>query len=119
MKHGETIAEMQKRFSHLINRTNTLGKPVPNEIATNKVLRCLNREWQPKVTAIKEANNLTTLDLTTLFGKLEEHEQELTCLEKHEKKHEKKLKKEKGKDKEVEKKSIALKTSSSNFSTNE
>ena len=49
----------------------------------------------PKVTAIKEANNLATLDLIALFGKLEEHEQELNCLDKHEKKLDKK-KKEKG-----------------------
>ena len=76
-----------------------------NELSTNKVLRCLNREWKSKVTAIKEANDLKVLDLTTLFGKLEEHEQELSCLEKHEKR-----KNEKGKDKEERKKSIALKT---------
>ena len=53
-----------------------------------------------KFTPIKEANNLATLDLTNLFGKLEEHEQELTFLEKREKKHEKNMKKEKYMDKE-------------------
>lgn len=82
MKHGETIFEMQKRFTHLINRLNALGKPNSNDIYTNKVLRCLNREWKLKVTAIKYGNDLKTLDLTTLFGKLEEPEQEITCLEK-------------------------------------
>lgn len=56
---------MQKRFTHLINRLNALGKPISNELATNKVLRCLSRESQPKVTTIKEANDLTTLDITT------------------------------------------------------
>ena len=83
MKHGETIAQMQKRFSHLINLLNLLGNDISNAISTNKVLRCLTRNWQPKVMAFKEANNLATLDLTTLFGKLEEHEKELTCLDKH------------------------------------
>ncbi|XP_050890376.1 uncharacterized protein LOC127095777 [Lathyrus oleraceus] len=102
---------MQKRFTRLINRLNALGKPISNEIATNKVLRSLNREWQPKVTVIKEANNLLKLDITTLFGKLEEHEQELICLDKHEKK----IKK----DKEVEKKSIVLVASGSKSSTKE
>src|SRR3954469_15225465 len=77
MKQGETIADMQKRFSHIINRLHTLGHITPNVVATNKVLRCLSREWKPKVTAIKEANDLTTLDLTAHFGKLEEHEQDL------------------------------------------
>lgn len=86
MKHGEPITDMQKRFTHLINRLNSLGKPVSNEIATNKILIYLNMEWQSKITAIKEAKNLLTLDTTTLFGKVEEHEQELICLETHEKK---------------------------------
>ncbi|XP_050895540.1 uncharacterized protein LOC127102179 [Lathyrus oleraceus] len=113
IKNGETIADMQKRFTHLINRLNALGKPVSNEIATNNILRCLNRKWKPKVTAIKEDKNLLTLDITTLFGKLEEHEQELICLEKHEKK----IKKEKNK--EVENKSTALVASSSKSSTKE
>ncbi|XP_050888687.1 uncharacterized protein LOC127093827 [Lathyrus oleraceus] len=96
MKHGETIVDMKKRFTHLINRLNAIGKPVSNEISTNKILRCLNREWQPKVIATKEVNNLLTLDTTTLFGKLKEHKQELTCFEKHEKK----IKKEKNKENE-------------------
>ncbi|MCI61068.1 hypothetical protein A2U01_0082324, partial [Trifolium medium] len=72
MKDGETIAEMQKRFTCLVNRLHGLDSPVSNQVCTNKIIRCLSREWQPKVTAIKEANNLNTLDLTTLFGKLEE-----------------------------------------------
>lgn len=119
MKHGETIAEMQKRYTHIINRLNALCKPISNDIATNKVLRCLNREWQPKVTIIKQANDLKVLNLTTLFGELEEHEQEFTCLEKHEKEYENKVKKKKGRDKEEKKKSIALKISSSKSSNNE
>jgi hypothetical protein len=51
------------------------------------------------------------LDLTTLWGKLQEYEQELISLGKHENKE----KKEKSKD--LEKKSIALKASSSKSST--
>ncbi|XP_050916570.1 uncharacterized protein LOC127131697 [Lathyrus oleraceus] len=119
MKHGETHAEMQKRFTHLINKLNALGNLISNPIAINKVLRCLNMEWQPKVTTIKEANDLKAFNLTTLFGKLEEHEQELTCLEKDEKEYEKMMKKDKGKDKVEEKKSISLKTSSFKSSKNE
>lgn len=68
-----------------INSLNALGNPISNAIATNKVLRYLTRDWIPKVTKFKEDNNLNTLDLTTLFYNLEEHEQEITCLEKHEK----------------------------------
>ena len=65
------------------------------------------------MTAIKEANDLTILDLTTLFGKLQEHEQVLLSLEQHEK-----IEK-KDKTKVSEKKSIALKTSSSKFQAKE
>ena len=92
MKHGETIAQMQKLFLHLINRLNFLCDHISNSIATKKVLRCLTRNWKLKVTVIKEANNLATLDLTALFRKQKEHEQELNCLDKHEKKLEKKKK---------------------------
>ncbi|XP_050916824.1 uncharacterized protein LOC127131997 [Lathyrus oleraceus] len=45
MKHGETITDMQNRFTHIVNHLHALGKPVLNEIATNKILICLNREW--------------------------------------------------------------------------
>lgn len=63
---------MKNIFSHLVKRLNALGKPISKENATNKVLRCLNREWKLKVTATKEANILLTLDTTTLFENLEE-----------------------------------------------
>jgi len=41
-----------------------------------RFLRCLTRELQPKVSAIKKSQIVNTLDLATLFGQLEEHEQE-------------------------------------------
>lgn len=110
MKHGETIYDMQKRFTYLINTLNALGNTISNAIDINKFLICFNKECKPKVVVVKEANNFKALDLTTLFGKLEKHEQDLTCLEKHEKEYEKKMKKEKAKDKEEVKKSISLKT---------
>ncbi|XP_050889072.1 uncharacterized protein LOC127094258 [Lathyrus oleraceus] len=61
MKHGETITEMQKRFTRLINQLNALCKPISHDISNKKVLRCLNREWKPKFTAIKEVNDLKAL----------------------------------------------------------
>ncbi|KAK2403095.1 putative mitochondrial protein [Trifolium repens] len=111
MQDGETIADMQQRFVKITNKLHGLGKPITNQDATNKILRCLNRSWQPKVTAIKEANDLTTLSLTTLFGKLTEHEQVLNLLEKHEKGEKKEKHNEK--EKEKDKRSIALKASKS------
>jgi hypothetical protein len=119
MQDGETIADMQQRFVKITNKLHGLGKPITNQDATKKILRCLNRSWQPKVTAIKEANDLTTLSLTTLFGKLTEHEQVLSLLEKHEKgeKKEKHHEKEKEKDKITTSKRIHSKKICANYSS--
>lgn len=60
----------KKNTLNLIKLLNALGNHISNAIATNKILRCLTRNWEPKVTTIKEANDLTKVDLTTFFGKL-------------------------------------------------
>jgi len=44
------------------------------------ILKFLDRSWQPKVTTISEARHLTTLTTAALFGKLREHELEMTRL---------------------------------------
>jgi hypothetical protein len=72
---------LQKRFTYLINSLDALGKDYSNEDLVNKVLRCLSRDWQPKVTAIGETRDPRTMSLATLFGKLEEHELELSHLD--------------------------------------
>jgi len=55
MNPNKSIHDMQKRFTHIINHLASLGKIFPNEDLINKVLRCLSREWQPKVTTITES----------------------------------------------------------------
>ena len=55
---------MQKRFTRIVNHLASLGKIFSNEDLINKVLRCLSRQWQPKVTAIAESRN--TLHFTSL-----------------------------------------------------
>jgi len=37
----------------------------------------MTRDWHPKVTTIKESQNLNTLGITTLFSKLKEHENKI------------------------------------------
>jgi len=37
----------------------------------------MTRDFQPKVTSIKEPHNLNILGITTLFGKLKEHQHEI------------------------------------------
>uniref|UniRef100_A0A151UH72 Retrovirus-related Pol polyprotein from transposon TNT 1-94 n=1 Tax=Cajanus cajan TaxID=3821 RepID=A0A151UH72_CAJCA len=75
LQNGESISDFQKRFTHLINHLVDLGI---------KVLQCLDRSWQAKVTTIEDSKDLTSLTLATLFGKLREHEQKLHIFDEHE-----------------------------------
>jgi len=77
MNDGKTISSMQMRFTHIVNKLQNLGKTISNQDCTNKILRCMTRQWQPKFTAIKESQNLNALSMITLYGKLKEHEHEI------------------------------------------
>jgi len=70
----ESIVEVQKRFTHIVNHLMSLGKTFDKEELNIKILKCLDRSWQPKVMAISESKDLTSLTTTSLFGKLREHE---------------------------------------------
>ena len=58
----------------------SLGKTFDKEELNIKILKCLDRSWQPKVTAISESKDLTSLTTASLFGKLREHELEMNRL---------------------------------------
>ena len=66
----------------------------------------MTKELQPKVTAIKESQNLNVLSMITLFGKVKEHEHETNHFKSNE--YEGKLK---------DKKLVVLKASSSKASS--
>jgi len=89
MLKGETISDVQKRFTHIVNHLISLGKIFEREELNIKILKCLDRSWQPKVTAIFESKDMTTLTTTFLFGKLREHEIEMNRLndQEHDEKH--------------------------------
>jgi len=55
MEDGEIISSMQIWYTHIINKLQNLGKIISNQDCTNKILRCMTKEWQPKVTSIKES----------------------------------------------------------------
>jgi len=80
MQKGETIVDVQKRFTHIVNHLISLGKTFERGELNIKILKCLDRSCQPKVTAIFESKDLTTLTATSLFGKLREHEIEMNRL---------------------------------------
>nr|KYP31808.1 hypothetical protein KK1_047690 [Cajanus cajan] len=61
MTQGETIMDMQKRFTHIINHLKGLGKIFDEEEVNVKVLKSLNRRWKPTVTTITESKNLAQM----------------------------------------------------------
>jgi len=50
LQAGETIADVHKRCIHIVNHLIELGKTFDKEELNIKVLKCLDRSWQPKVT---------------------------------------------------------------------
>ncbi|GAV90306.1 zf-CCHC domain-containing protein/UBN2 domain-containing protein, partial [Cephalotus follicularis] len=58
----------------IINALKGLGKVYTNHELVSKILRCLPKSWEPKVTAIEEAKDLSTLPLEDLWGSLMTHE---------------------------------------------
>ncbi|GAV66124.1 zf-CCHC domain-containing protein/UBN2 domain-containing protein, partial [Cephalotus follicularis] len=65
----------------IVNSLKNLGKSYSNQELVRKILRCLPRSWTPKVTAIEEAKDLSTLPLEQLLGSLMTHE---TTMKNHE-----------------------------------
>jgi len=58
MQSGESISDVQKQFTHIVNHLIGLGKQFDKEELNIKILKCLDRSWQPKVTAISETRDL-------------------------------------------------------------
>ncbi|GAV75453.1 LOW QUALITY PROTEIN: zf-CCHC domain-containing protein/UBN2 domain-containing protein, partial [Cephalotus follicularis] len=65
----------------IVNSLKNLGKCYSNQELVRTILRCLPRSWTPKVTAIEEAKDLSTLPLEHLLGSLMTHE---TTMKNHE-----------------------------------
>ena len=84
MKSGESICDVQKRFKYIVNHLLALGKTFDKEELNIKILKSLNRTWQPKVTTISESRDLTSMNIATLFGKPREHELERERLKEEE-----------------------------------
>lgn len=69
-----TLSRMLNRFGDIINSLKALGEDIPNVKWVNKILHFLLKSWEPQVTAIIEAKDLTTLKLEQLFESLITHE---------------------------------------------
>ncbi|GAV68047.1 zf-CCHC domain-containing protein/UBN2 domain-containing protein [Cephalotus follicularis] len=81
MHNDECISDMFTRFTTIVNSLKNLGKSYSNQELVRKILRCLPRSWTPKVMAIEEAKDLSTLPLEQLLGSLMTHE---TTMKNHE-----------------------------------
>ncbi|MQL83791.1 hypothetical protein Taro_016282 [Colocasia esculenta] len=73
MKQGEFISQMYNEFTEIINGLASLGKKYSQGDMVRKILRSLSKQWIPKVTAIEEANDLSTMTLEKLIGSLMAH----------------------------------------------
>jgi len=77
MKNGETISELQTRFTHIMNHFLGLGKTFEHDELNIKILNCLTRTSEPKITTIKESMDLASMLMEALFEKLLAYEHEL------------------------------------------
>ncbi|GAV87579.1 LOW QUALITY PROTEIN: UBN2 domain-containing protein, partial [Cephalotus follicularis] len=68
-------------FAMIINSLKNIGKSYPNQELVRQILKSLPKSWTPKVTAIEEAKDLTTLPLEQLLGSMMTHE---TIVKNHE-----------------------------------
>ncbi|KAL6552551.1 hypothetical protein OROHE_007915 [Orobanche hederae] len=62
MKTGETVDQVDARFTEIINEINSLGKTYGNREMGLKVLRSLNREWSMKAVAMRESKDLNKIN---------------------------------------------------------
>lgn len=53
----------------MVSSLKVVGRNIPNLEMVNKILRSLPKNWEPKVTAILEAKDLTRLKLEQLTGR--------------------------------------------------
>ena len=58
MKNGKIISELKTRFTHIVNHLLGLGKMFEDEELNIKILNCLTRTWEPKITTIKKTQPL-------------------------------------------------------------
>ncbi|KAA0064119.1 gag-pol polyprotein [Cucumis melo var. makuwa] len=70
MIEDESVSEYNERVLEVANDLLLLGEKIPESKIVRKVLRSLPRKFAMKVTAIKEAQDITTLKLDKLFGSL-------------------------------------------------
>ncbi|KAL6553645.1 hypothetical protein OROGR_007487 [Orobanche gracilis] len=77
MKTGESIDQVDARFTEIVNEINSLGKAYGNREMALKVLRSLTPEWSMKAVAMRESKDLNKIKIQELFSDLKAYEFEL------------------------------------------
>ncbi|GMP54403.1 hypothetical protein CsSME_00019594 [Camellia sinensis var. sinensis] len=68
---SETFDELYAKLSDIVNSSFNLGEKIPESKIVRKILRSLPDRFQPKVTAIEEAQDVDNLKLDHLVGNLQ------------------------------------------------
>src|SRR5438270_5319738 len=63
MNDSESIKDMYTRFTDITSSLIGLGETYTSVECVRKILLALNSDWEKKVTAIEEANDLSTLSV--------------------------------------------------------
>ena len=74
MKQGESISEMYSRFQDIHHSLIALGVTYSEPDVVSKILNSLTDEWERKVLAIEEANDISTIKAEELIGNLMSYE---------------------------------------------
>ncbi|KAK8956512.1 hypothetical protein KSP39_PZI000036 [Platanthera zijinensis] len=77
MKSGESLDTFVTRMVNLTNQIRNYGDVIHDNTVAKKILRCLPPSYDPAVTAIEEARDLSQITLTELMGSLKTHEERI------------------------------------------
>ena len=77
MKDGETLDQLDARFTGIINELTNLGRIYTNPELNRKILRSLPSIWNMKVTSMMDNKTYVPMSVQELFAELKAHEYEL------------------------------------------
>ncbi|KAK2392554.1 gag-protease polyprotein [Trifolium repens] len=74
MKEDESVHDFHMNVIDFANSFDSLGEKIPEEKLVRKILRSLPRKFNMKVTAIKEAQDISSMKVDELIGSLQTFE---------------------------------------------
>ncbi|KAL8486660.1 hypothetical protein ACS0TY_023379 [Phlomoides rotata] len=74
MQPGETIAQLDIRFTNIMNENNSLGKEFAKGDVTLKILRSLHEKWDIFTVMFQNTKDLYTISSEQMFSELQAHE---------------------------------------------